>query len=64
MKMLSRSTIASGAIDAPYDAALGPRPIRILQIGDGVFLRGFVDWTGWASDIDVCARRPCPTRVS
>ena len=43
MKTLCRSAIASGAIDAPY-AALGPRPIRILQIGDGVFLRGFVDW--------------------
>jgi tagaturonate reductase len=43
MKTLSRSAIASGAIDARY-AALGPRPIRILQIGDGVFLRGFVDW--------------------
>jgi tagaturonate reductase len=43
MKTLSRSAIASGAIDARY-AALGPRPVRILQIGDGVFLRGFVDW--------------------
>ena len=43
MKTLSRSAIASGAIDAPH-AAPGPRPVRILQIGDGVFLRGFVDW--------------------
>ena len=22
----------------------GPRPVKILQIGEGVFLRGFVDW--------------------
>ena len=43
MKTLSRSAIAAGAIIAPH-AAPGPRPIRILQIGDGVFLRGFVDW--------------------
>ena len=43
MKTLSRSAIASGAIDAPH-AGTGPRPVRILQIGDGVFLRGFVDW--------------------
>ncbi len=43
MKTLSRSAIAAGAVLAPH-AAPGPRPIRILQIGDGVFLRGFVDW--------------------
>ena len=43
MKTLSRNAIASGAIEAPH-AAPGPRLVRILQIGDGVFLRGFVDW--------------------
>jgi tagaturonate reductase len=43
MQTLSRNAIASGAIHAPH-GPLAPRPIRILQIGDGVFLRGFVDW--------------------
>jgi tagaturonate reductase len=43
MKTLSRSAFASGAVDAPH-AAIAPRAVRILQIGDGVFLRGFFDW--------------------
>ena len=35
MNTLSRATLA---------VAPPRRPIRVLQIGDGVFLRGFVDW--------------------
>jgi len=43
MKTLSRSALVDGALPPPH-AALGPRVVRILQIGDGVFLRGFFDW--------------------
>ncbi len=43
MTTLSRSAVACGAVVAPH-AALRPRPVRVLQIGDGVFLRGFFDW--------------------
>lgn len=34
MKLLSKSSIASSA----------PRPVKILQFGNGNFLRGFTDW--------------------
>src|SRR5580704_17842815 len=43
MRTLSRNAIASGAVEAPH-GSIGSRPVRILQIGVGVFLRGFVDW--------------------
>ena len=43
MTALSRAALMSGAIDARY-ASPSPRPIEILQIGEGVFLRAFVDW--------------------
>src|SRR5574337_468607 len=43
MTALSRTALASGAIDAPH-ASPAPRPIEVLQIGEGVFLRAFVDW--------------------
>ncbi len=41
MKVLSRAALAE--IDVAH-ASPSPRPIEILQIGEGVFLRGFVDW--------------------
>ena len=43
MTDLSRAALTSGAIVARH-APPSPRPIEILQIGEGVFLRGFVDW--------------------
>ena len=43
MKSLSRRALASGELAFPH-APLVERPVRVLQIGDGVFLRGFVDW--------------------
>ena len=43
MTALSRAALMSGAIDARH-ASPSPRPIEILQIGEGVFLRAFVDW--------------------
>ena len=41
MKVLSRAALAE--IDVAH-ASPSARPIEILQIGEGVFLRGFVDW--------------------
>jgi len=41
MKVLSRAALAE--IDVAH-ASPSPRPIEILQIGEGVFMRGFVDW--------------------
>jgi tagaturonate reductase len=43
MKALSRAALSSGEVIAPH-VSTAPRPIEILQVGDGVFLRGFVDW--------------------
>ena len=43
MIVLSRAVLAEGQIDVAH-ASPSPRPIEILQIGEGVFLRGFVDW--------------------
>src|SRR5271165_3755825 len=43
MTALSRAALTSGAFAARH-AEPAPRPIEILQIGEGVFMRGFVDW--------------------
>ena len=43
MTALSRAALTSGAIDARH-APASARPIEILQIGEGVFLRAFIDW--------------------
>ena len=40
--MTRRRSRPSSAGSAHADPA--PRPVKVLQIGDGVFLRGFVDW--------------------
>ena len=42
MTALSRAAVMSGAINASRVALL--RPIKIRQVGEDVFLRGFVDW--------------------
>ena len=43
MTALSRAALTGGAIVGRH-AEPAARPIEILQIGEGVFLRGFVDW--------------------
>ena len=43
MTVLSRAALTSGAIAARH-ADPSPRPIEILQIGEGVLMRGFIDW--------------------
>lgn len=43
MTALSRAALTSGAITTRH-AEPSTRPVEILQIGEGVFMRGFVDW--------------------
>jgi tagaturonate reductase len=43
MTSLSRTALKSGAVRASH-APLEARTVEILQIGEGVFMRGFVDW--------------------
>ncbi|CAO3459137.1 Altronate oxidoreductase (EC 1.1.1.58) [Azospirillum argentinense] len=44
MPLLSRDSLAAGAFDVAHMAGAPRLPVTILQIGDGNFLRGFVDW--------------------
>lgn len=46
MAALNRATLASTRVNADYrlEPAAGKAPVRILQIGDGNFLRAFADW--------------------
>jgi tagaturonate reductase len=44
MVELNRKTLAQGKLAVESTAASSLKPVRILQIGDGNFLRGFVDW--------------------
>ena len=44
MHVLNRSTLGEGRFDVEHSAASTLSPVRILQIGDGNFLRGFADW--------------------
>lgn len=41
---LNRQAIAKGKLNVETSAPSSLKPVRILQIGDGNFLRGFVDW--------------------
>ncbi|RBP13880.1 tagaturonate reductase [Roseiarcus fermentans] len=43
MALLTRRALST-SLEAVAHADPAPRPVKILQIGDGVFLRGFVDW--------------------
>jgi tagaturonate reductase len=43
MSLLTRPALTTGLKDVAH-ADPSPRPIKVLQIGDGAFLRGFVDW--------------------
>ncbi len=43
MQQLNREALASGALNVAH-GPLSSGPINILQIGEGNFLRGFVDW--------------------
>src|ERR1700709_1342467 len=49
METLQRSRLAAGLYDVPHTSGAPTYPINILQIGDGNFLRAFVDWM-----VDVC----------
>ena len=44
MIALNRSNLAAGTFSVEASAASTLKPVRILQIGDGNFLRGFADW--------------------
>jgi len=41
---LNRTNLAAGQLAVESSAPSTLKPVRILQIGDGNFLRGFVDW--------------------
>lgn len=41
---LNRETLAQGKLSVASSTPSSLKPVRILQIGDGNFLRGFVDW--------------------
>ena len=41
---LNRANLIAGKLNAAVSPATRQAPIRILQIGDGNFLRAFVDW--------------------
>ena len=43
MSLLTRHALST-SLDGVAHADPAPRPVKVLQIGDGVFLRGFVDW--------------------
>ena len=44
MLPLNRSNLAAGQFKVPASATSNKPSLRILQIGDGNFLRAFVDW--------------------
>lgn len=44
MTLLSRARLAVGAHDVAHTPGAPVQPVTILQVGDGNFLRGFVDW--------------------
>ena len=44
MHVLNRSNLAAGKFKVEASAASSLKPVGILQIGDGNFLRAFVDW--------------------
>ena len=44
MRVLNRSDLAAGKFNVEASAASNLKPVGILQIGDGNFLRAFVDW--------------------
>ena len=44
MQILNRSNLAAGKLKVEASAASNRKPVGILQIGDGNFLRAFVDW--------------------
>ena len=43
MSLLTRHALSTSLGEVAH-ADPAPRPVNVLQIGDGVFLRGFVDW--------------------
>jgi tagaturonate reductase len=49
MQSLQRGRLAAGSYDASHTRGAPSYPVNILQIGDGNFLRAFVDWM-----VDIC----------
>lgn len=44
MPVLNRSQLAEGKFKADVSPLPDKKPVRLLQVGDGNFLRGFADW--------------------
>ena len=44
MHVLTRASLAAGAIKIDHTTPSETSPVRVLQIGDGNFLRAFADW--------------------
>ncbi len=44
MPSLTRDLLTSGALDVAHTPGAPILPVTVLQVGDGNFLRGFVDW--------------------
>jgi tagaturonate reductase len=44
MRILNRTDLAQGKFNVEASAVSAQNPVRILQIGDGNFLRAFADW--------------------
>lgn len=44
MNLLNRSLLAEGKLKVEASPASNLKPVRILQVGDGNFLRAFTDW--------------------
>ena len=44
MNSLNRTSLAEGKLSVEASKPSSLKPVRILQIGDGNFLRAFVDW--------------------
>jgi tagaturonate reductase len=49
MEPLQRSRLAAGAYNVAHTTGAPAYPVKILQIGDGNFLRAFIDWM-----VDIC----------
>ena len=49
METLKRNRLADGSYAVPHTPGAPTHPVNILQIGDGNFLRAFVDWM-----VDIC----------
>ncbi len=58
VQTLSPALLETGRLRVPHNRGLRGTPVRILQIGDGNFLRAFADWM-----IDIANGAPPAERV-